>query len=37
MVRRKDVLVPPRTPAAEQLTIDGTPLLVPVGPDYYDL
>ncbi len=27
----------PPVPAAEQLTIDGTPLLVPVGPDYYDL
>ena len=27
----------PPVPAAEQLTLDGTPLLVPVGPDYYDL
>ncbi len=27
----------PSVPAAEQMTLDGTPLLVPVGPGYYDL
>ncbi len=36
-VRRQEVLVPPRTPAAEQLTLHDTTDLFPVGPDYYDL
>ncbi len=30
-------LVPPRSPAVEQLTLDGAAVPVPVGPDYYDL
>ncbi len=36
---RRAVSPPPEAaaPPAEQLTLDGTPLLVPVGPDYYDL
>ncbi len=36
---RRGASPPPEdaAPPAEQLTLDGTPLLVPVGPDYYDL
>ena len=30
-------LVPPRSPAVEQLTLDGAAVPVSVGPDYYDL